>query len=76
MCPSPPHIPFPVASAALHAGRLTWLLEHEAQISMDPDFEVGVRELISRKDPDHKLEGSAEFLERAAARCDRREVEG
>lgn len=64
--PSPPHIAFPVASAALHAERLAWLLENEARISMDRDFEIAVCELISRKDPEHLLSGSAAFAKRLA----------
>ncbi|MFI4977422.1 MAG: hypothetical protein ACHQC8_01900 [Solirubrobacterales bacterium] len=71
---SSPHIPFPVASAALHADRLAWLLEHARQISMDHDFEIAVCELISRKDPDHLLKGSAEFVQRVAAQRDRQEL--
>jgi hypothetical protein len=59
-----PHVAFPVASAALRAERLAWLLDHQAQISMDRDFEIAVCELISRKDPEHLLPGSAEFAER------------
>jgi hypothetical protein len=62
--PSLPHVPFPVASAALHAERLAWLLDHAGQISMDRDFELAVCELISKKDPQHLLSGSAEFAER------------
>jgi hypothetical protein len=69
--PSLPHIPFPVALAALQAGRLRWILEHARQISMDRDFEVGVCELIATRDPEHLLNGSAEFLQRVAARCHR-----
>lgn len=65
------HIPFPVAMAALHAGRLAWILEHEGQISMDRDFEIGVCELILSKDPEHLLKGSAESLQRVTARGDR-----
>jgi hypothetical protein len=59
-----PHIPFARAEAARHAGRLAWLLEHEGQISMDRDFEIAVCELISKKDPEHLLPGSAEFAQR------------
>lgn len=66
MASSLPHIAFPVASAALHAERLEWLLEHQARISMGPDFELAVCELISRKDPEHRLPGSAEFAQRLA----------
>jgi hypothetical protein len=66
MASSLSHIAFPVASAALHAERLEWLLEHQGQISMDRGFELAVCELISRKDPQHLLPGSAEFAERVA----------
>jgi hypothetical protein len=69
------HIAFPVASAALHAERLAWLLEHQRQISMDRDFELAVCELISRKDPEHLLPGSAEFAERVAALSEQQGVE-
>jgi hypothetical protein len=62
--PGLPHIAFPVASAALRAERLVWLLENERQISMDRGFEIAVCELISRKDPQHLLPGSAEFAKR------------
>jgi len=65
-----PHISFARAEAARQAGQLDWILAHETQISMDRDFEIGVCELISRKDPDHLLKGSAEFLERVAALLD------
>ncbi len=34
---------------------------------MGPDFEIAVCELISRKDPEHLLSGSAEFAKRLAA---------
>ncbi len=64
---SPLHIAFPVASAALRAERLDWLLKNEARISMDRDFEIAVCELISRKDPEHLLPGSAAFAERLVA---------
>ena len=73
--PSLPHIPFPVASAALHAERLEWLLEHQAQISMDRDFEIAVCELISRKDPEHLLPGSAEFAERLVVLSEQRDFD-
>lgn len=62
--PGLPHIAFPAASAALHAERLEWLLEHRARISMGRDFEIAVCALISRKDPQHLLPGSAEFAGR------------
>ena len=70
-----PHIAFPVASAALHAERLAWLLEHAGQISMDRDFEIAVCELISRKDPEHLLPGSAEFAKRLLTLSEPRSVE-
>ena len=69
-----PHIAYPVAVAALRAERLEWLLEQRARISMGRDFEIGVCELIARKDPEHELEGSAEFVQRAQARGDRPEL--
>jgi hypothetical protein len=70
-----PHIAFPVASAALQAERLEWLLEHRVRISMDHEFEVAVCELISRKDPKHLLDGSAEFAERFVTLSEQRGVE-
>lgn len=70
--PGLPHIAFPVASAALHAERVAWLLEHAEQISMDRDFELAVCELISRKDPEHLLPGSAEFAQRLVALSEQR----
>ncbi len=73
--PGLPHIAFPVASAALHAERLAWLLEHAGQISMDRDFEIAVCELISRKDPEHLLPGSAEFAKRLLTLSEPRSVE-
>jgi hypothetical protein len=66
------HIAFPVASAALHAERLEWLLKNEGQISMDRGFEIAVCELISRKDPEHLLPGSAEFARRLPAASEQR----
>jgi hypothetical protein len=71
--PSAPHIAFSRAIAALDAKQLDWILEHEAQISMNPEYELGVLELIAEQDSEHKLEGSAEFVERARARGDRPE---
>jgi hypothetical protein len=70
-----PHIAFPVASAALRAERLVWLLEHRARISMDLDFELAVCELISRKDPQHRLPGSAEFAGRLVTLSEQRSAE-
>jgi len=70
-----PHIAFPVASAALRAERLAWLLEHAGRISMDLDFEIAVCELISRKDPEHLLPGSAEFAKRLMALSGQRDVD-
>ena len=75
MASGPPHIAFPVASAALHAERLQWLLEHRARISMDRDFELAVCALISRKDPEHELEGSAEFVKRLVTVPEQRSAE-
>jgi hypothetical protein len=69
------HVAFPVASAALHAERLGWLLEHAGQISMGRDFEIAVCELISRKDPEHLLPGSAEFAERLVTLSEQRSVD-
>ena len=60
----PPHISFPVFLAALRAGRLSWILEHAAQITMGPEHEIKVCELIAAKDPQHLLPGSAEFAQR------------
>jgi hypothetical protein len=73
--PGVPHIAFPVASAALRAERLAWLLEHAGQISMDREFEIAVCELISRKDPGHLLPGSAEFAGRLVMLSEQRSVE-
>jgi hypothetical protein len=64
MASSPSHISFPVFLAALRAGRLSWILEHAAQITMGPEYEVKVCELIAAKDPQHLLPGSAKFAER------------
>jgi len=71
--PSLPHIPFARAEAARLAGQLDWILAHQTQISMNPEYELGVLRLIAAQDPDHKLEGSAEFAQRVQARVDRRE---
>jgi hypothetical protein len=70
-----PHIAFPVAWAALRAERLEWLLEQRARISMGRDFEIGVCELISRKDPEHLLPGAAEFAERLVTLSEQGSVE-
>ena len=75
MASSQSHIAFPVASAALRAERLEWLLEHHGQISMDRGFELAVCELISRKDPEHLLPGSAEFAERVAVLSEQQGVD-
>jgi hypothetical protein len=72
--PPLPHIPFSRAIAALDAKQLAWILAHEGQISMNPEYEAGVLQLIAEQDPEHKLEGSAEFAQRAQARGDRREL--
>jgi len=68
-----PHISFARAEAARQAGDLGWILEHERQISMTPEYERGVLELIAEQDPEHKLDGSAQFAQRAHARGDRPE---
>jgi hypothetical protein len=73
--PAPPHIAFPVASAALRAERLEWLLKNEARISMGLDFELAICALISRKDPEHLLPGSAEFAKRLVTLSEQRGVE-
>jgi hypothetical protein len=67
-----PHIPFARAQAALDGGDLGWILAYKEQISMSVEYELGVLELIAEQDPEHKLEGSAEFVERARVRGDRR----
>jgi hypothetical protein len=54
---------------------LEWLLEHRARISMDRDFELAVCALISRKDPEHELEGSAEFVKRLVTVPEQRSAE-
>jgi hypothetical protein len=59
----------------LQAERLEWLLEHQARISMDLHFEVAVCELISRKDPQHRLPGSAEFAKRLMTLSEQRSAE-
>jgi hypothetical protein len=69
-----PHIAFARAEAARQAGQLAWILEHEGQISMSSEYELGVLELIVEQDPEHKLKGSAKFVERVKARGDRREL--
>ena len=68
-----PHISFARAEAARQAGDLGWILAHRTQISMSPEYERGVLELIAEQDPEHKLKGSAQFAQRAHARGDRRE---
>jgi hypothetical protein len=72
--PRSPHIPFARAEAARRAGQLDWILAHEAQISMNPEYELGVYQLIIAKDPQRLLPGSAEFAERFERASDRREV--
>jgi hypothetical protein len=67
MGPDSPHISFPVFLAALRAGRLSWILEHDAQITMGREYEMQVGELIAARDPRHLLPGSAEFAERLVA---------
>jgi len=71
---SSPHISFARAEAARQAGQLAWILAHEGQISMSPEYERGVLRLIVEQDPEHKLKGSAKFVERVKARGDRREL--
>jgi hypothetical protein len=73
---SSPHIPFPRAEAARRAGDLDWILAHEAQISMNPEYELGVYQLILAKDPERLLAGSAEFAQRVQTRCDQQELGG
>jgi hypothetical protein len=70
--PSSPHIAFARAEAARQAGDLGWILAYKEQISMSSEYEQGVLELIEEQDPKHKLEGSAEFVQRARVRGDRR----
>jgi hypothetical protein len=69
--PRSSHIPFPVFLAALRAERLAWILEHAGQITMSPEYEIEVYELIAKRDPQHLLPGAAEFAQRSAARRDR-----
>jgi hypothetical protein len=69
-----PHIPFSRAEAARRAGQLDWILAHESQISMNPDFEQGVFRLILAKDPQRLLPGSAAFAARFEDPDDRREA--
>jgi hypothetical protein len=71
-----PHIPFARAEAARRAGQLDWILEHEPQISMNPEYERGVYQLIIAKDPKRLLPGSAAFAERFEAARDQREAQG
>ena len=71
---SSPHIPFPLFLAALQAGRLGWILDHTAQISIGLDYQLEVCELIASQDPQHLLPGSAEFAERVRARCAQQEL--
>ena len=70
-----PHIAFPVFRAALRAGRLSWILEHAAQITMGREYELEVCELIAAKDPQHLLPGSAEFAQRLVTLCEQRSVD-
>jgi len=74
--PRSPHIPFPRAEAARRAGDLGWILAYECQISMNPEYELGVYQLILAKDPERLLPGSAEFAERFERASDRREGGG
>jgi hypothetical protein len=73
MCSCLPHISFARAEAARQAGDLGWILAYKGQISMNSEYELGVLELIEEQDPEHKLDGSAEFAERVRARGDRPE---
>jgi hypothetical protein len=72
--PRSPHIPFPRAEAALRAGQLGWILAHEAQISMNLEYELEVCRLIAVQDPEQLERASAEWLvgfaKRLVARCD------
>jgi hypothetical protein len=72
--PSSPHIAFSRAIAALDAKQLGWILAYKEQISMSVEYERGVLRLIEEQDPEHNLEGSAEFVERVKARCDQGEL--
>jgi hypothetical protein len=74
MGPVSPHISFPLFLAALQAGRLGWILEHAAQITMGVEYELEVCGLIAAQDPRHLLPGSAEFAERVQARCAQQEL--
>ena len=76
MSSSLPHIAYPRAEAALQAGQLDWILAHEAQISMNPAYELGVYQLIIAKDPQRLLTGSAAFAERFERTNDRRVLGG
>jgi hypothetical protein len=73
-----PHIAFARAEAARLAGQLDWILEHEGQISMSPEYEIGVLRLIAVQDPGAFDPRSAAFTagcaERLIARCDQREL--
>jgi hypothetical protein len=73
--PSLPHIAFPVFLAALRAARLSWILEHAAQITMGREYEIKVCELIAARDPRHLLPGSARFVERVAALSEQQGVD-
>jgi hypothetical protein len=71
-----PHIPFSRAIAALDAKQLGWILEHETQISMNPEYERGVYQLIIAMDLQRLLPGSAAFAERFEAARDQQEAQG
>jgi hypothetical protein len=62
------HISFPRAEAARRAGQLHWILAHEAQITMNLDYEIGVLRLIATQDPGDFDVRSAEFTARCAER--------
>lgn len=70
-----PHIAFARAEAARQAGQLDWILAHETQITMNPDYELGIYRLILAKDPQRLLPGSAAFAEQFEAGGEQREPE-
>ena len=74
-----PHIPFSRAIAALDAKQLRWILARESQISMNPEYELGVLRLIAAQDPEDFDPRSAAFTARCAERLvvrgDRRELQ-
>ena len=68
MASRPPHIAFARAEAARLAGQLGWILAHEAQITMNLQYEIGVLQLIAGQDPQHFDLRSAAFTARCAER--------